>query len=82
MDILTKSLDQGVPIDVIYMDLKKAFDTVLHKCLLYKMEYYGITGNLLRWIVGFLSNRRQYVVLNGKNLVGKMLKAVFPKDQF
>ena len=82
MDILTKSLDQGVPVDVIYMDLKKAFDTVPHKRLLYKMEYYGITGNLLRWIAGFLSNRRQCVVLNGKNLVGKMLKAAFPKDQF
>ena len=48
MDILTKSLDQGVPVDVIYMDLQKAFDTVPHKCLQYKIEYYGITGNLLR----------------------------------
>ena len=66
MDILTKSLDQGVPIDVVYMDLQKAFDTVPHKHLLYKIEYYGITGNLLRWIAGFLSNRRQCVVLNGK----------------
>ena len=31
MDILTKLLDQGVPVDVNYMDLQKAFDTVLHK---------------------------------------------------
>ena len=82
MDILTKSLDRGVPIDVVYMDLQKAFDTVPHKRLLYKIEYYGITGNLLRWIAGFLSNRRQCIVLNGKNLVGKMLRAVFLKDQF
>ena len=67
MDILTKSLDQGVPIDVVYMDLQKAFDTVPHKRLLYKIEYYGIMGNLLRWIAGFLSNRRQCVVLNGKS---------------
>ena len=37
MDILTKSLDQGVPIDIVYMDLHKAFDTVLHKRLLYKI---------------------------------------------
>ena len=65
-----KSLDQGVPIHVIYMDLQKAFDTNPQKHLLYKIEYYGITGNLLRWISGFLSNRRQCVILNGKNLIG------------
>ena len=82
MDILTKSLDQGVPIDVVYMDLQKAFDTVPHKRLLYKIEYYGITGNLLRWIARFLSNRRQCVVLNGKNLVGRILRVAFLKDQF
>ena len=35
MDILAKSLDQGVPVDVIYMDLQEAFDIVLHKHLLY-----------------------------------------------
>ena len=55
VDILTKSLDQGVPIDVVYMDLQKPFDTVPHKRLLYKIKYYGIIGNLLRWIAGFLS---------------------------
>ena len=43
MDILTKSLDQEVPVDVIYMDLQKDFNTVPHKHLLYKIEYYGIT---------------------------------------
>ena len=79
---LTKSLDQGVPLEVINMDLQKAFDTVPHRHLLYKIEYYGITGNLLRCIAGCLSNRRQCVVLNGKNLVGKMLRAAFFKDQF
>ena len=38
MDILTMSLDQGLPVDVIYMDLQKAFDIVQHKRLLYKIE--------------------------------------------
>ena len=79
MDILTKSLDQGVPIDVVYMDLQKAFDTVPHKRLLYKIEYYGITGNLLRWIAGFLSNRRQCVVLNGKKSSWQDVKSGVPQ---
>ena len=82
MDILTKSLDQeneGMPIDVVYMDLQKAFDTVPHKCLLYKIKYYGITGNLLRWIAGFLSNRRQCVVLNGKKSSWQDVKSGIPQ---
>ena len=79
MDILTKSLDRGVPVDVIYMDLQKAFDSVPHKRLLYKIEHYGITGNLLRWIDGFLSNRRQRVVLNGEKSCWQDVKSGVPQ---
>ena len=50
MDILTKSLEQGVPIDIVYMDLQNAFDTVPYNCLLYKMELQ--TTLILRWIAG------------------------------
>ena len=76
---LTKSLDRGVPVDVIYMDLQKAFDSVPHKRLLYKIEHYGITGNLLRWIDGFLSNRRQRVVLNGEKSCWQDVKSGVPQ---
>ena len=79
MDILTKSLDHGVPVDVVYMDLQKAFDTVPHKCLLYKIKYYRIVGNLLRWIAGFLSNRRQCVVLNGSKSSWQDVKSGAPQ---
>ena len=61
----TCSLDQGYPIDVIYFDFRKAFDTVLHARLLLKLKEYGINGNLLCWLHGFLSNRRQRVSING-----------------
>ena len=54
-------IDQGFPTDVIYFDFRKAFDTVPHARLLLKLEEYGINGNLLRWLDGFLSNRRQRV---------------------
>ena len=61
----TCSIDQGYPIDVIYFDFRKAFDTVPHARLLLKLKEYGINGNLLCWLDGFLSNRRQRVSING-----------------
>ena len=52
-------------VDVIYFDIKKAFDTVSHKKLLFKCETYGINGNLLAYLKAFLSNRRQRVQIQG-----------------
>ena len=49
---------------MIYFDFCKPFDTVPHAKLLLKLEEYGINGNLLRWLDGFLSNRRQRVLIN------------------
>ena len=56
-----KNLDESIPTDVVYLDFRKAFDTVPHKKLLYKLSKYGIKGSLLTWIKDFLSNRTQYV---------------------
>jgi len=57
-------IEDGKPVDAIYLDLRKAFDTVPHKRLINKLKGYGITGSLLNWVKDFLSNRSQFVKIN------------------
>lgn len=59
-------LDENIPVDAIYLDLRKAFDTVPHKRLINKLKGYGIHGNLLSWIEDFLNERTQFVSVNGE----------------
>ena len=51
----------------IFIDLQRAFDTVNHKTLLSKLEHYGICGCALKWFRSYLSDRKQYVSVNGKS---------------
>ena len=49
-----------------FLDISKAFDKVCHEGLLFKLECFGISRNLLSLLKSFLSNRFQQVVLNGQ----------------
>lgn len=49
---------------VLFLDIKKAFDTVCHTILLRKLEGYGFTNNVLKFFSSYLSFRKQYVVIN------------------
>ena len=57
-----------IQIDTVYLDFRKAFDSVPHKRLIKKLEGYGIKGILLEWFKNFLNGRQQRVVINGKNI--------------
>ena len=62
---ILKTIDNGNFGCGIFIDLKKAFDTVNHSVLLKKLEHYGVRGIPLQWFESYLSNRKQYVSING-----------------
>jgi hypothetical protein len=55
--------NSGVPSDVIFLDLAKAFDSVPHERLILKLRSYGIEGSLLSWFRHFITGRKQRVVI-------------------
>ncbi len=56
LDRWSKARDEGKMVHAIYIDFKKAFDSVPHQRLLHKLRSAGIRGNLLSWIENFLPN--------------------------
>ena len=59
------ALESGNSVDVVYLDLRKAFDCVPHRRLLSKLRSYGVAGNLFDWVENFLTNRKQRVCIRG-----------------
>ena len=62
---IRQALDEGYAGSGIFVDLQKAFDTVDHEILLSKLDYYGIRGISNIWFKSYLSNRKQFVSING-----------------
>ena len=62
---ITTSLDVGNIVISLFIDFKKAFDTVNHQILLRKLYAYGIRVTLLKWFEDYLTGRSQYVIYDG-----------------
>ena len=62
----TNIIDNGHNVDCIYLDYRKAFDSVPHLRLKCKVQSYGIDSPLLAWITDYLTDRSQKVVINGR----------------
>lgn len=64
-DAIYEALNCGKSVVSVLLDLSKAFDTVDHNILISKLSKVGIRGSSLQWIESYLSNREQYVEVNG-----------------
>ena len=64
-DQVLSYLEDGYNVDSIYLDFSKAFDKVDIGILCQKMKSLGITGTLGKWIHDFLTNRKQFILVNG-----------------
>ena len=64
---ITTAIAEGKTTVGVFIDLKKAFDTVDHNILVKKLEHYGIRGLAKYWVCSYLESRRQYVCINDSN---------------
>ena len=76
---ITKSLESDDIVIGVFLDLKKAFDTVPHDILIKKLHAYGIRGNALKLLKSYLTNRTQYVTYDGVRSSTKPIQCGVPQ---
>ena len=81
-DKIRNAIDKGNYAVGIYIDLKKAFDTVDHYILLRKLEHYGIRGKANDLIQNYLSDRYQYTTVNNCSSSFNRIKTGVPKVRY
>ena len=80
IDSIKNAFDQNKFACGVFIDLKKAFDTVDHEILLKKLWHYGIRGIANDWFKSYLKNRMQFVSIN--STPSDLLILEFRKGQF
>ena len=78
-DLLLDSLNRQQVSLLLLIDFSKAFDMVEHDILLDKLNHYGIRGNILNWFKSYLSDRKQFVTIDGIDSGEKVMKYGVPQ---
>ena len=64
---------------VIFVYFKKAFDTIDHEILKFKLQAAGLSGDIHNWLVNYLTNRQQYVDINGTHSTLRIVEIGVPQ---
>ena len=66
LEDITKWIDQGSLVNIMYLDFQKCFDKVPHQRLLLRLTARDIGDGIVNWIEQWLTDRRQRVVVGGE----------------
>ena len=66
-ETVRKALDDNEFACGVFLDFKKAFDTVNHRILIKKLKHYGVRGHAIKWFTSYLTERKQYTTVNNTN---------------
>jgi retron-type reverse transcriptase len=73
------NIDKGLINGVLFLDLRKAFDTVDHEILLNKLKLYGVTDDALKWFVSYLNERYQICKINNVKSAKQLIQCGVPQ---
>ena len=79
VETIRRNADCGECTRAIYLDFKKAFDTVNHSCLLHKLQLHGVHNSELHWFEDYLFNRSQYVTYDNVTSSSKQIDCGVPQ---
>lgn len=78
-DFIVRAFEKGYQVDSIYTDFSRAFDTVIHSLLIFKLRKYGFPEWFLSWLNSYLHNRIQFVNIKGSLSVPILVTSGVPQ---
>ena len=81
-EVWRQELDKNRIVGVLFIDFKKAFDSICHKTIALKLQACGISGNVYNLIVDYLSGRKQFVEIEGQRSSEAELNLVYFRAQY
>ena len=76
---ITKWVDDGSPVHVVYLDFQIAFNKVPYQRLLLKLKSHGISNDVINWIEKWLTHRKQRIIVDGEISIWKSVLSGVPQ---